>query len=213
MIEIDRSAINISIIEDSHIHAEWLKAIISDFSTIRIVSFDDNGKNGLLSIKTHHPELVLLDFQLKDITGMEVSKRIKLFNNNIKIFILTAHTEISIIERLIADKNIDAIGIKGSPYFEENFLPAIFQICKGGTYLDPSLLGKLRESMVLKGLSSLTKREFEIFIQINIGKDDFKIAHDLNIEVSHVRNMKSKIVKKIKDDNVDSLITKLIENA
>lgn len=205
--------IKISIIEDSEIHREWLKAELSCVLDFEVVSVDHLGRKGIESIKSSNIDLAILDFQLEDMTGLEVSKRLKAYNENIKIFVLTAHTEISIVERIISDKNIDAIAIKGSPYLEANLLSAIKQIMQGGSYLDPILLKKLRESKNLNGLSGLTKREFEIFIQSNIGKPDCKIAEDLCVELSHVKNIKSKITKKIKNVDIDGLLSKLVENS
>jgi DNA-binding NarL/FixJ family response regulator len=198
--------IAVSIIEDSEIHREWLKAELESDNRFKIVSIDYIGRKGFESVKSYDPAIVLLDFQLEDMTGLEVSKRIKLYNEKIKIFIITAHTEISIIERLINDKNIDAIAIKGSRYFEDNFKAAINDVINGGTYLDPSLLKKLRESKNIGGLSDLTKREFEVFIQANSGKSDAKIAEDLYIELAHVKNIKSKINKKIKNADNQHLL-------
>src|SRR6476469_6104660 len=99
---------SISIIEDSEIHREWLKLEISDHPKLKLLSIDQSGREGLKSVKLLEPDLVILDFQLEDITGLEVSKRIKNHNNRIKIFALTAHTEHSIIERIVNEKNIDA---------------------------------------------------------------------------------------------------------
>ena len=202
----------ITIVEDSRIHAEWLNAELSDnnFSVLNIYQY---GKEAILAIKASTPDLVILDFQLKDITGLEVAKKIKLFNSAIKIFMLTAHTEISIINRIITDKNIDALGIKSSPYFESNLISAILHICDGGTYLDPSLLGKLRESSSETNLTALTQREFEIFIQLNIGKSEEQISHYLNIELASVRNLNSKIAKKINRTKLAPLVSKLVKNA
>lgn len=207
----DCSSITVAIIEDSKIHSEWLSAELSD-GNIKVVSIDRFGRNGVESAKRHKPNLVLVDFQLEDMTGLEVSNRIKKHDESIKIFVLTAHTETSIVERIIGDKNVDAIAIKGSHYFERNLMSAIVCVCNGGTYLDPSLLKNLRESPHNKGLDKLTKREFEIFIQSNSGKTDERISHDLNIELAHIRNLKSRVTKKIKDDKVGGLILKLIEN-
>jgi len=202
----------IIIVEDSLIHSEWIKAELldNDYDVLGVYQF---GKHALLSIKSQNPSLVVLDFQLKDVTGLEVAKKIKLFDDSIKIFMLTAHTEISIVNRLVNDKNVDAIGIKSSPYFEQNFVTAISYVLNGGTYLDPTLLGKLRETNSDESLTSLTQREFEIFIQLNIGKNENKIANDLNIELATVRNLKSKITKKINRNNITSLVSKLVENA
>lgn len=205
--------IKIIIIEDSVIHSEWLKAIISDEKSLTLLDSFQNGRAGAVYVKDAPVDIVIIDFQLKDMTGLEVCKRIKSYNSNIKTFMLTAHTEISIIHRIINDKNVDAISIKGSPYFDDNFHSAILHVAKGGTYIDPSLLGKLRESMTCDTLSNLTKREFEIFIQLNIGKNEWEITSDLNIELSYLRNVKSKLSKKINGGSVQNLLHKLLENA
>ena len=205
--------IKICVIEDSEIHKAWLKTELADESSIEIATMDSLGRRGMESVKTNQPDLVILDFQLEDMTGLEVAKRIKIQDQNIKIFMLTAHTEISILERIISDKNIDALAIKGSHYLEENLLLAIKHITHGGTYLDPSLLKKLRDSKKLLGLNSLTKREFEIFIQVNTGKSDARIAEDLCVELSHVKNLKSRITKKTHGDDIASLLSNLIANA
>lgn len=208
-----QDSFRISVIEDSQIHVEWLKHELLEDNQFKVVSIDHMGRSGVESVKQHQADLVLLDFQLKDMTGIEVAKRIRAYELETRIFALTAHTEISIIERIIHDKNIDAIAIKGSHYFEDNFLSAIHHVLSGGTYLDPSLLNKLRELKNITGLSDLTKREFEVFIQTNIGKSDEQIAKDLCVEKSHVRNLKSRISKKIKDQNVEELLLKLLKNA
>jgi DNA-binding NarL/FixJ family response regulator len=204
--------IKISIIEDSKIHCEWLKLELRSDETLEIVSSDNLGRQGIESVKKHKPHLILLDFQLQDMTGLEVIKRVKSHHPTVKIFMITAHTESSLIARICQDKQIDALGIKGSRYFEENFLTAVHDIVNNGAYLDPILMKKLREYKNSKGLNFLTKREFEIFVQLNIGKTDFEIAHDLCVEIAYIRNLKSKIAKKMKNVDLDSLLSKLLNN-
>lgn len=203
----------ISIIEDSEIYCESLKLQLSESEHLQCISVDNTGKAGLESVKTLRSQIVLLDFQLSDMTGLEVAKRIKMFNELTKVFMLTAHTDVSILERIIDDKNVDAVAIKGSYYFELNFITAIHYIINNGTYLEPSLLSKLRASNRHSGLASLSKREFELFIQFHIGKSDKQIAADLFVDIAHIKNMKSKIIKKIRNDNLDGLLKKLLENA
>lgn len=205
--------IKISIIEDSEIHREWLKTELLDNPSVEIVSIDRFGRKGLDSVRLNQPSMVILDFQLEDITGIEVSKRIKAYNQHIKIFILTAHIEISIVERLINDNNIDAIAIKGSHFFENNFFQAIQYVNDGGTYLDPSLLKKLRDPKDLRGLSKLTKREFEVFIQAGSGKSDAKIAEDLYVELAHIKNIKSRVTKKVRENDIRDLLSTLTDNS
>lgn len=208
-----KNNITIGIIEDSLIHMEWIKEETAEQSHFKVVSCDDLGRAGIDSVRQWKPSLVLLDFQLKDMTGLETAKRIKTYEPHTRIFMLTAHTETSIIERIINDKNIDAVAIKGSPYIEDNFISAINHVVNGGTYLDPSLLNQLRDSGSNQGLSQLTRREFEVFIQTGTGKSDLEIANDLCVEQSHIKNLKSRIAKKIRNDDVNSLLMKLSQNA
>lgn len=200
--------IKISIIEDSQIHTEWFRCKIQADSNIRIISEDRLGSSGIASVKTHHPDIVLLDFQLEDITGLEVAKRIKAVDKKTRIFAVTAHTEASIINKIINDKNIDALAVKGSRYFDDNIIKSIHDVANGGTYIDPSLLRKLRE----KERDSLSNREFEILVHSATGKSDIEIANNLFVDPSHVRNIKSKIKKKIKTNNFFEMISSLLKN-
>lgn len=205
--------IKISIIEDSEIHASWLQEKVTEGGQCLVVAVDRLGQSGIESAKTNNPDLVILDFQLPDMTGLEVARRIKAYRKKIRVFALTSHTEESIIERVIMDINIDAIAIKGSDYFESAFLKSIIEVAKGGAFIDPSLLKAIRNSGRLKGLSKLSKREFEVFVQAGSGKSDVEIARDLYVDVAHVRNLKSKISKKVKNENLDSLLQKISSNS
>lgn len=206
------SRASIVIIEDSSFHTLWLQETLNADTNIVISHCTTLGKEGIDAVKALEPSLVLLDFQLADMTGLEVAKRIKAYHPHIKIFMITAHTEASIITRLVNDKNIDALGIKGSPYLEHNLIPAIYHVLHGGHYLDSSLLTQIRESNTMPGVNSLTKREFEIFIQLMLGKSDEDIATHLFVDIHHIKNMKSKIIKKIKSDNIEGLVTMLVKN-
>ncbi len=123
--KINEHLLTVSIIEDNVIYADWIKKLISAHKELKILTVNDNGKDGISSIKNNPPDIVLLDFQLKDMTGLEVAKRIKAHHSQIKIFMLTAHTDMMVIHRMIDDKNINAIAIKTSPYFEG--LPKSYQ--------------------------------------------------------------------------------------
>lgn len=208
---VDSSMARVSLIEDSDIHRQWLIIQLADIG-LDVVASDQLGRAGIESAKQHRPELIFLDFQLPDITGLEVAKRIKAHLPSTTIFAFTAHTEVAIIERLIKDKHIDAIGIKGSSYFEDNFATIVKMILHHEPYLDPSLLNSLRQAKQYQRLKSLTNREFEVFIQVNIGKSDDAIAKDLSVDVLHVKNLKSKISKKIHGDDVAGILLKLINN-
>lgn len=46
-----------------------------------------------------------------------------------------------------------------------------------------------------------------------MGKSDAKIAEDLSVDIAHVRNIRSRISKKVKSKTLNHIIVELIENA
>ena len=213
MNQIDQEKITVSIIEDSDIHRTLFSEKLSESGKFFVVTQDKLGRAGVESVKKHQPHIVLLDFQLPDITGIEVSKRIKSHFNDIKILAITAHTEKSIVEKIIQDKNVDGVAIKGSHYFNNAFIDIIESIATGESYIDPSLFKTLRISKDIDGLSRLTKREFEVFIQVSAGKTDEEIAKDLSVDILHVKNMRSKISKKTNQEYIKNIAQKISGNS
>ena len=59
------------------------------------VSFCENGEQALKQIKDKHPDLILMDWMLPDLSGVEVCKNLKKDNkyNDIPIIMLTAKGE------------------------------------------------------------------------------------------------------------------------
>lgn len=208
----DQKKFTVCIVEDSEIHSTWFYVQLMESGKFLILSEDKLGRAGIESVKKHQPDIVLLDFQLPDITGIEVSKRIKSHFSDIKILAITAHTEKSIVEKVIQDKNVDGVAIKGSPYFQNAFIKIIEGVIAGQSYIDPSLLKTLRLPKDKDLLSQLTKREFEVFIQMSSGKTDEEIAKDLSVDVLHIKNMRSKILKKIDSKSTKDIAQKISGN-
>lgn len=206
--------IRISIIEDSAIHVDWLQLEISDDPSYEIVSIDHLGRAGIESIKKHQPHIVLLDFQLEDITAVEVIRRIRPHFKDIKILAMTAFTEASILERLVFEADIDGVAIKGSHNTIHNFLGVLQDLMKMGSHLDSSLHPYIKNKNRADSLHDLTPRECEVFFQINMGKTIPEIARDLSLEISTINNIKSIIAKKVKLSDTDSksLMNKLKKN-
>lgn len=197
--------INISILEDSEIHLRWILEKVNKISNFHVKSTNMSGVNGLASIRRHQPDVVIVDFQLKDITGLEFARKAKVFLPNIKIFSLTAHTELEILKKIVFSEYIDGIAIKGSDYFDDNFKKSIEDVYAGGSYIEPSILNIFRtHEPRVEAIVGLTKREYEVYMQSNFGKNNIEIASSLNVDVAHVANIKSKVKKKLNEKILSS---------
>lgn len=57
-----------------------------------------NGKIALEIVKTHCPDLVLLDMKIPGMDGLEILKHIKQMNPDIKVIMMTAYGELDMIK-------------------------------------------------------------------------------------------------------------------
>jgi signal transduction histidine kinase len=109
-------------------------------------SFVLNGRNAIEKVLSGFPELVLLDLNLPDITGVEVLKRIKKINENIAIIIVTGYGGEQVAVDLIKAGALDYI----SKPFE---LEALLTSIKNSLKLHDAQIEDRRH----KGFSSLEK--------------------------------------------------------
>ncbi|MCL6587049.1 MAG: response regulator [Anoxybacillus sp.] len=57
-----------------------------------------NGVQALDIVQKHQPDLVLLDMKIPGMDGIEILKRIKEINRDIKVIIMTAYGELDMIQ-------------------------------------------------------------------------------------------------------------------
>ncbi|WP_125152523.1 LytR/AlgR family response regulator transcription factor [Clostridium rectalis] len=79
------------IIEDEIPATEELKYILTQYEFIKIVGIAYDGESGLNLIKKTNPNAVFLDINIPLKNGLELSKDIKIFNNDIDIIFVTAY--------------------------------------------------------------------------------------------------------------------------
>ncbi|EHL16501.1 hypothetical protein HMPREF9629_01048 [Peptoanaerobacter stomatis] len=82
------------IIADDNI--EFLDAIkynLSQEKQINIVSTAQNGQEAIEKCIKYNPNVILLDIQMPIIDGVQATKKIKQYNENIKVIILTTFDE------------------------------------------------------------------------------------------------------------------------
>ncbi len=77
------------IVEDNEMYSFMLDYILSDDYALRTVRFE-NGEECIRSLHLN-PDMIILDFALPGINGLETYRRIKLIKPEIPVIILTGH--------------------------------------------------------------------------------------------------------------------------
>lgn len=79
------------IIEDDNLMLEAAKIIIEKNNYLNIVEAFNDANEALERLEELHPEVVFLDVEMPNISGIQVAKKIEKFNSNIQIVFVTAY--------------------------------------------------------------------------------------------------------------------------
>lgn len=191
--------INVMIVDDHSLIREGLKQLLEFDGTIKVVGEASNGRECLEKIYVCNPDVLLLDINMPEMNGIEVLKKMKDDNSQIKVLILTVHNEMDYLMKAV-DIGVDGYILKDSESAE--LKKAIRAVKDGENYIQPSLIPALNSQLVNRDsdkdmISSLTNRELEVLVQVANGMFNKEIATNLNISERTVKNHISNIFKKI----------------
>lgn len=195
-----KDKIEIIIADDHMMIREGLKQLLELDGTMKVIAEANDGEECLnLLNKRIHPDIFLLDINMPKKNGIEVLEYIKQNKIPVKVLILTVHNEVEYLLKAV-DIGIDGYLLKDSSYDE--LKEAIDVVISGNTYIQPSLLPALNESMEDYALDKekiecLTKRELDVLRLISEGCSNKKISDELSISERTVKNHISHIFRKI----------------
>ena len=195
-----KDKIEIIIADDHMMIREGLKQLLELDGTMKVIAEANDGEECLnLLNKKIHPDILLLDINMPKKNGIEVLEYIKQNKIPVKVLILTVHDEVEYLLKAV-DIGIDGYLLKDSSYDE--LKEAIDVVISGNTYIQPSLLPALNESMEDYALDKeriecLTKRELDVLRLISEGCSNKKISDELTISERTVKNHISHIFRKI----------------
>lgn len=192
-------AIKVMLADDHILMREGIRQLLEFDGSIEVISEANDGEECLDRLQTFKPQVLLLDINMPKKNGIEVLEEIKRDGTDIKVLILTVHTEIEYLIKAI-DIGVDGFILKDSESAE--LKRAIVALVNGEKYIQPKLIPALNKRLIAKDvdkdrIASLTNRELEVLIQVANGLFNKEIATTLNISERTVKNHISNIFKKI----------------
>lgn len=191
--------INIMIADDHSMVREGIKQILELDGDIIVNGEAGDGKQCISLLESKQTDVLLLDINMPNMTGLQALQYIREKRMDIKVLILTIHNEIEYLVRAM-EIGIDGYVLKDSD--SVLLKKAIFCIYKGDTFIQPELAPLLKERMEEKKNNDcedlLTRREIEVLKLLSEGLFNKEIAYMLDISEKTVKNHVSNIFKKIK---------------
>lgn len=198
--------VRLMLVDDHPVVVEGLKATLKNFEWIEIVDIATSGREAINKVNLSHPDIILLDVALPDITGVKVVEELKLNAKCASVIAYTMYNDTEYLKLLIR------AGVKGFLLKEssvDELIGALDVVAKGGSYFSPRVTGDLlsgifnstskKESSSGGGTDPevLTSREREILGLIAQGEKNKTIAERLGLNPrtveTHRRNMMMKL--------------------
>lgn len=191
--------IRVMIADDHKMVREGLKSLIEFDDNIRVIEEADNGKECIEKLCYSNPDVLLLDINMPDISGIEVLDILVKKKNCPKILMLTVHSEMEYLIKSI-DMGADGYLLKDSDSHE--LIRAIYYVYQGEKFIQPSLIPLLNSRLISRDMdrekiNALSEREIEVLRLVSVGFLNKDIAEKLFISERTVKNHLFNIFKKI----------------
>ena len=181
--------IKIGIVEDNRTVREGFATLINRTPGLQCVCTCATVAEALRKIPLAAPEVVLMDIQLPDATGVECTAKLKERLPSVQIIILTVYED---SERIFQALRAGACGYLLKRAQPESVLAAIREAHEGGVPMTPEIarkvIGQFRgQAATASQVEQLTTREREVLELVMHGHGNKTIADRLGVTVAAVK--------------------------
>ncbi len=199
----ESSRITVLLAEDHTIVREGLRRLLEAESDIEVVGEAETGRQAVNLARELVPDVIVMDIAMPSLNGMEATRQIRAVLPDIKILILSAHSDDAYVER------VTEIGVSGYlvKQTSSHFLAeAIREVHKGNLFFSPSIakrrLHQRETTLDRKGRATtkvigLSTRELEVLQLIAEGRANKQVAAELDISIKTVEKHRDHLMRKL----------------
>jgi DNA-binding NarL/FixJ family response regulator len=201
---------NVFIVDDHQLVIEGITSILQKEKDIKVAGYATNATACINYFKTNTADVILMDINLPDISGLDLCKAIKSDYPGVAIIALSTLNQGSYITQIIEN---GASGYLLKNANKEEILEAIATVQNGKTFFSFEA-GKIFRATTEKmnGLAVLSKREKEILKLIGEGFTNIEISKQLFISIDTVDTHRKNLYTKLNVKNTALLIRYAIEH-
>jgi DNA-binding NarL/FixJ family response regulator len=181
--------IKVAIVEDNKTVREGFETLLNRTSGFQCVCACGTVAEALKKIPKTNPDVILMDIQLPDSTGVECTAKIKEQMPSVHIVIVTVYED---SERIFQALRAGACGYLLKRSQPEKVIAAIKEAMEGGVPMTPEIarkvIGQFRgQATVAEQMENLSDREREVLELVMHGHGNKTIADRLGVTVAAVK--------------------------
>ena len=194
-------ATKVFIVDDHYMVIEGIRSLLQNEKYIEWEGHAMNAASCLAFLQRQQPDVILMDINLPDKSGIELCKEVKEKYPYVFIIGLSTFNQQSFIQKMM-DNGASGYVLKNAT--QEELMEAIKTVVKGKIYLSIEASQTLQKNEATNIV--LTRREKEVLELIAEGMTNNVIAQKLFISPSTVDTHRKNLLAKLEAKNTASLI-------
>ena len=202
-----RGHIKILLVDDHPVVRRGIGSCLAQHSHLLIAGEAADGFEAVAKAKELLPDIMLLDLDLPQMSGLAVAETLRKDLPNLKVLILSMYQRAEHLPRILQS---GARGYVLKSASSEELVKAIETVIAGECYFSPEI-ARLALNQVVQGngngpdVADLTNREREVLILVAEGLSNKEIANNLNVGVRTVETHRERIMRKLAIHSVAGL--------
>lgn len=190
---------NILIVDDHPIVRLGVRQLLQPRWPEAAVSEAESLAQALQCVRHGKPDVIILDLNLEDASGLESAQRMRRACPEIPILVLSLHGEDAFALRVL---QLGAAGYLNKDRAAEEIVHAVEKILSGGRYITASLAERLAEGVLGKSgdkapHETLSAQEYRVLLLLADGRSVGEIAEAMNLSSKTVSTYRTRILDKL----------------
>lgn len=136
--------IRVILADDHAVVRKGIREFLEDEEDITVVAEAENGAQAVALAKEHRPDVLVLDIQMPEMTGIEAARHIKAADPRARILVLTAYDDDPYIFAML-QAGANGYVLKNAP--SDELVRAVRAVARGDSALDPAVTAKVMSQL------------------------------------------------------------------
>ncbi|HEU4470051.1 MAG TPA: response regulator transcription factor [Flavisolibacter sp.] len=201
----------ILVYEDNEVLRQSIGSLIDFSGDLLLLGSFGNALHAEDQVRTLKPDLIIMDIDLPGLSGIEAVKKIRRFNPELPVIMLTVFEESdTVLQAIMAG----ASGYLLKKHLTDRLASSIKEVMEGGAPMSPSIARLVVRNMQTTPASGmnydLTSREKEVLASLAAGSSYKIIADKYFISIDTVRSHIKHIYKKLQVHSQTEAVSKAL---
>lgn len=191
--------IAVGIVDDEAFVRSALREYLSNAEDIEVIGEAAGGTEAISMVENSNPDVLLLDLQMPDLDGVEVTRRLREKGFTTRIVVVTAHVDDQYVTPALLAGASGYIVKDSEP---QKIVQSVRDVTRGELVIDPQVIRYLIDAASRSnpaknmGVSAVTEREKQVLQELCAGSSNSEMASHLFLSESTIKYYLSNLMRK-----------------